>query len=43
MTKDQVASLLARTADAARDGKFELFKTAMEFDSTAQNPQWLGK
>lgn len=43
MSQDQVASLLARTADAAKDGKFELFKTAMEFDSTAQHPQWLGE
>jgi aryl-alcohol dehydrogenase-like predicted oxidoreductase len=43
MTQEQVASLLARTADAAKDGKFELFKTAMKFDSTAQHPQWLGE
>ncbi|HEX4264936.1 MAG TPA: aldo/keto reductase [Verrucomicrobiae bacterium] len=43
MTEEQVASLLARTADAAKDGKFELFKTAMKFDSTAQHPQWLGE
>jgi predicted aldo/keto reductase-like oxidoreductase len=43
MSEDQVASLLARTAEAARDGKYELFKTAMKFDSTAQHPQWLGE
>jgi len=43
MTEDQVTSLLARTADAAKEGKFELFKTTMEFDSTAQHPQWLGE
>jgi aryl-alcohol dehydrogenase-like predicted oxidoreductase len=43
MTEEQVASLLARTADAAKEGKFELFKTAMKFDSTAQHPQWLGE
>ncbi|HEY2081674.1 MAG TPA: aldo/keto reductase [Verrucomicrobiae bacterium] len=43
MTDEQVSSLLARTADAAKEGKFELFKTAMEFDSTAQHPQWLGE
>lgn len=42
MTEEQVASLLARTADAAREGKFELFKTATKFDSTAQHPQWVG-
>jgi hypothetical protein len=43
MTEDQVASLLARTADAAREGEFEMFKTTMKFDSTAQHPQWLGE
>lgn len=43
MTQEQVASLLARTAEAAKDGKFELFKTTMKFDSTAQHPQWLGE
>jgi len=43
MSKEQVSSLLARTADVAKEGKFELFKTAMEFDSTAQHPQWLGE
>ena len=43
MSNEQVTSLLARTADAAKAGKFELFKTTMEFDSTAQHPQWLGE
>jgi predicted aldo/keto reductase-like oxidoreductase len=38
----QVAALLARTAPAAREGKYELYKTSQKFDSTAQNPQWLG-
>ena len=42
MSKEQVTSLLARTASAAREGRFELFKTATKFDSTAQHPQWLG-
>jgi aryl-alcohol dehydrogenase-like predicted oxidoreductase len=42
MSKDEVASLLARTKDAASDGKFELFKTSNNFDGTAHNPQWLG-
>lgn len=43
MSTEQVASLLARTADAAKEGKFELFKTSMKFDSTAQHPKWLGE
>ncbi len=38
----QINSLLARTATAASDGKFELFKTTSHFDGTAQNPKWLG-
>jgi predicted aldo/keto reductase-like oxidoreductase len=42
MTEVQVSSLLARTATAASEGKFELFKTTSHFDGTAQNPKWLG-
>jgi predicted aldo/keto reductase-like oxidoreductase len=38
----QMNSLLARTATAAADGKFELFKTTQHYDGTAQNPKWLG-
>ena len=34
--------LLGRTAGAARDGKYELYKTTHHFDGTYQNPQWLG-
>jgi aryl-alcohol dehydrogenase-like predicted oxidoreductase len=43
MTADEQAALLARTADAARHGEFELFKTSSIFDGTAQNPEWLGE
>jgi predicted aldo/keto reductase-like oxidoreductase len=42
MTEKQVAALLARTARAASDGRFERFKTTNGFDGTAQHPQWLG-
>jgi predicted aldo/keto reductase-like oxidoreductase len=42
MSKAEVAALLARTAQAASTGKYELFKTDVRFDSTARNPQWLG-
>ncbi|HEX3373075.1 MAG TPA: aldo/keto reductase, partial [Edaphobacter sp.] len=38
----QMNSLLARTATAASDGKFELFKTTAHYDGTAANPKWLG-
>jgi len=42
MTEAQISSLLARTATAASEGKFELFKTTPHYDGTAQNPKWLG-
>jgi aryl-alcohol dehydrogenase-like predicted oxidoreductase len=42
LTEKQVAALLARTAQAASEGKFERFKTTNGFDGTAKNPQWLG-
>ena len=42
MSNEAVASLLARTANAAADGKFELFKTATRFDGTVQHPEWMG-
>src|ERR1700761_8477422 len=38
----QMNSLRARTATAAADGKFELFKTTQHYDGTAANPKWLG-
>jgi len=42
LTEEQVSSLLARTRDAAADGRFEPFKTSTHFDGTIQNPSWLG-
>lgn len=38
----EVSALLAKTAPAATGGQFELFKTTAAFDSTGQNPEWLG-
>jgi aryl-alcohol dehydrogenase-like predicted oxidoreductase len=38
----QVAALLNKTAETARDGHFELYKTSTIFDGTGHNPQWLG-
>ncbi|MEH2223907.1 aldo/keto reductase [Nostoc sp.] len=43
MNDEQVRSLLAKTAEAASRGEFEPFKTSSIFDSTAQNPDWLGE
>jgi hypothetical protein len=42
MDKDEVATLLARTSQAASTGKYEGFKTTPQFDATAQHPEWLG-
>jgi predicted aldo/keto reductase-like oxidoreductase len=43
MTAGEVEALLARTAGAAAGGQYEPFKTSSIFDSTAQNPKWLGE
>ncbi len=43
MDEQQVQSLLDKTAQAAAKGEFEPFKTSSIFDSTAQNPDWLGE
>ena len=42
LSTTEVAGLLARTEQAAREGQFEGYKTSNNFDGTAHNPQWLG-
>jgi aryl-alcohol dehydrogenase-like predicted oxidoreductase len=42
MNEMQIATLLAKTKDAAQKGEFEGYKTTSNFDGTAHNPQWLG-
>jgi predicted aldo/keto reductase-like oxidoreductase len=42
LNREQVAALLTKTADAAKDGEWELYKTSHTFDGTYHNPQWLG-
>ena len=42
MTSEQMASLLSRTREAAVSGLYERFKTNVDADATARNPQWLG-
>ena len=42
MSDTQVSELLARTANAARAGQYERYKTTHRFDGTFHNPQWLG-
>ena len=43
MSAEERADLLARTAEAARGGAFEGFKTTNGFDGTALFPDWLGE
>jgi predicted aldo/keto reductase-like oxidoreductase len=42
MSAAQVDAILAKTAAAAADGGYELFKTTSHFDETAKNAEWLG-
>jgi predicted aldo/keto reductase-like oxidoreductase len=42
LSEERVNEILARTADAARDGANELYKTTERYDGTSQNPGWLG-
>lgn len=42
LTEEQVNALLKKTAEAAAKGKYERFKTAVEYDSTAKHPEYLG-
>jgi aryl-alcohol dehydrogenase-like predicted oxidoreductase len=43
LSNDEREALLAKTREAAAHGRFEPFKTSSIFDSTAENPQWLGE
>jgi aryl-alcohol dehydrogenase-like predicted oxidoreductase len=42
LDKNALSAILAKTRDAALSGRFERFKTATLFDSTAKHPEWLG-
>ena len=42
LSEAQVAAILAKTRDAASQGKYELFKTTSHFDGTAHRPESLG-
>src|SRR2546425_756725 len=43
MREHELRPLLAKTAAAAADGRYEPFKTTSLFDGTAENPKWLGE
>jgi len=42
LSENQIAALLARTAEAAKTGSVEKYKTSHHFDGTVQHPEWLG-
>jgi predicted aldo/keto reductase-like oxidoreductase len=42
LTEENRSSLLAKSAKAAINGKYELYKTDTVHDGTVQNPKWLG-
>ncbi len=42
LSQEQVAAILNKTADVAKAGQYELYKTSHTFDGTYHNPQWLG-
>jgi hypothetical protein len=42
MSEVEVTTVLAKTSEAARNGKYEGYKTTSNFDATAHNPQLLG-
>ncbi|HYF52594.1 MAG TPA: aldo/keto reductase [Planctomycetota bacterium] len=43
LREKEIAALLEKTRETARDGRMELYKTTGHFDGTSQNPEWLGK
>lgn len=42
MNADEMTSVLARTADAAKEGEYERYKVSTHFDGTVAHPEWLG-
>jgi predicted aldo/keto reductase-like oxidoreductase len=42
LNRQEVAAILAKTAQVAKNGRYEPYKTSHDFDGTYQNPQWLG-
>jgi len=41
LTQNEVATLLAKTAQPAANGEYERFKTSHAYDSTERNPSYL--
>jgi uncharacterized protein len=43
LSKEQMAAILAKTAQAAKNGEFEKYKISNHFDGTVHNPEYLTK
>jgi hypothetical protein len=43
MLPNEVGALLAKTARAAKEGRYELYKTSHKHDGTMEHPEWLGE
>jgi aryl-alcohol dehydrogenase-like predicted oxidoreductase len=43
LNDEELGAMLAKTAQAAKTGEFELFKTSSIYDGTAQNLKWMGE
>lgn len=41
LAPEAIAALLDKTKDAAKEGKYERFKTSTEHDGTQKHPEWL--
>jgi hypothetical protein len=42
MSIKERSALLAKTAKAAEQGKYEPYKTTDTYDATTHNPNWMG-
>ena len=42
LTNEECSALVAKTNKSSEAGRYELYKTGTEFDSTDRNPHWLG-
>jgi predicted aldo/keto reductase-like oxidoreductase len=42
LTDSQLQAIVSKTRTAAVTGKYELFKTTIQFDGTAMHPEWMG-
>ena len=42
LSEQEITTLMQKTAQVAKNGEYEKYKTSHHFDSTYHNPQWLG-